>query len=247
MKQLLITPSMGKKLIGMAIAQHPDIQRVLGTGTLVIIAGSTNAYVAEEILNSIGQGDDFDRFGFRRGVVAPTGFEVPQVEFPGDVIIRDGVRLMGRTIFDMVDELDIGDMVLKGANAFDAHGQAAVHIGGRKGGTILAAMTAIIGRRVQLLIPVGLEKRVFENVHTIAQHCNALGAEGPRLLPMPGKIFTEIDALRLLTGVDAYLISAGGVYGAEGSVRLGIKGSDAQVWDSEKLISSIGDTPPCII
>jgi hypothetical protein len=31
---------------------HPDIKRVLGKGTLAIIAGTTNGYVAEEILKS---------------------------------------------------------------------------------------------------------------------------------------------------------------------------------------------------
>lgn len=245
MKQYIITPAMGKRIIGMALTKHPDIQRVLESGNLVIIGGSTNGYVAEEVLKSIGQSEGFSKVGFRRGLVAPMGFDVPQIDFPGDILIRDGEWVKGRMIFDVVDELDVGDMVVKGANAFDSRGQAAVHIGGSTGGTILAALTAIIGRRVGLLVPVGLEKRVFEDVNVIAARCNAPGASGPRLMPMPGKTFTEIDAIELLTGAEAFLISAGGVYGAEGSVRLGISGDEGEMAAAGGLIESVANEPPC--
>ena len=117
--------------------------------------------------------------------------------------------------------------------------------GGSKGGTILAALTAIIGRRVQLIVPVGLEKRAFEDVNVIAQRCNARDAEGPRLMPMPGEVLSEIEALKLLAGVEAHLISAGGVYGAEGAVRLGINGSETQNETAGALIESLANEPPC--
>ena len=55
MKQYCITTAMGKRLIGKGIAQLPQIQAILETGTLVIIAGTTNGYVAEEILAELGQ------------------------------------------------------------------------------------------------------------------------------------------------------------------------------------------------
>jgi hypothetical protein len=245
MKQYIITPAMGKRLIGMAIANHPDIQRVLVKGSLVIIGGSTNGYVAEEVLKSIGQSEGFSKAGFRRGLVAPTGFDVPKIDFPGDVFIQDGEWVKGRTIFDVVDGLKTGDMVVKGANVFDNRRQAAVHIGGSTGGTILCALTAIIGRRVGLMVPVGLEKRVFEDVNEIAARCNAPGASGPRLMPLPGKTFTEIDAIKLLTGAGAFLISAGGVYGAEGAVRLGISGDEGQMETAGNLIDSLIDEPAC--
>ena len=57
LKQFCVTTSMGKRLIGRAMVQHPDIVRVLDKGTLVIIAGTTNGYVAEEILDALGSDD----------------------------------------------------------------------------------------------------------------------------------------------------------------------------------------------
>lgn len=245
MKQLCVTTAMGKRLIGKGMAAHPDIVAVLRKGTLVIVAGTTNGYVAEEILQSIGQADGFTRVGFRRGVTVAPAARAAQADLLGDVVIVNGQWQKGRVIQDVADDLREGDVILKGANAFDRHGQAAVQIGHPKGGTILAAIPAVIGRRVRLIVPVGLEKRVLEDVHTLAQRCNAPGAEGPRLLPIPGQVFTELDAIRLLTGAEASLLAAGGIYGAEGASWLGLSGTEEQVQAAAGLIRSMAGEPPC--
>jgi len=245
MKQICVTTVMGKRLIGKGMAQHPDIKRVLEKGTLVVIAGTTNGYVAEEILTSLGQAEGFSREGFRRGMTVAPGAKIIKAKLLGDVVIRDGEWQQGETIFDAVDDLEAGDVVLKGANAFDARGKAAVQIGHPQGGTILAALAAVVGRRVRLIVPVGLEKRVLEDVDVLAQRCNAPDAKGPRLLPVPGQIFTELDAIKLLTGANACLIAAGGVYGAEGASWLGISGTEEQIQAATELIKSVASEPPC--
>ena len=244
-KQFVLTTCAGKRLIGKAMAAHPEVRRVLQQGTLVIIAGTTNGYVAEEVLGALGQADGFSREGFRRGITVAPGSKAAKAEFPGDVIVRDGVWLRGKTIVDVANDLQSGDVVLKGANAFDASGHPAVQIGHPQGGTIMAALAAVIGRRVQLLVPVGLEKRVLEDVEVLAQRCNAPGGQGPRLLPIPARAFTELDAIHLLTGAQACLLAAGGVYGAEGSAWLGIDGTEAQVEAAAELIRSLAHEPPC--
>ena len=245
MKQVTVTTAMGKRLIGMGMAAHPTIQAVLKKGTLAIIGGSTNGYVAEEVLRSIGQDEGFSRLGFRRGVTAAPGVSAPKINFPGDVVIREGQWLKGRTIQNTVDELQEGDVVLKGGNAFDARGQAAVQIGSDVGGTALLAVSAVIGRRVQLIVPIGLEKRVLEDVNTLAMLCNAPGGEGPGFFPLPAPIFTELDAIKLLTGAEATLLAGGGVYGAEGASWLIISGSDEQVEAAVALIDSVVGEPAC--
>jgi hypothetical protein len=245
LKQFCLTTAMGKRLIGRGIAAHPDVQRVLAKGMLAILAGTTNGYVAEEVLNSLGQSEGFSRVGFRRGVTVAPRAKAAAADFPGDVIIVDGAWQRGKTIFDVSGDLRAGDIVLKGANAFDSRGQPAVQIGNPQGGTILAAITAVIGRRARLIVPVGLEKRVLEDVNTLALRCNAPDAEGPRLFPVPGEIFTELDAIHLLTGAQACLLAAGGVYGAEGSSWLGISGMEQQVQSASDLIRSLAGEPPC--
>jgi hypothetical protein len=245
MKQFCITTAMGKRLIGKGMVQQPHIRRVLEGGTLVIIAGTTNGYVAEEILKELGQAEGFSRTGFRRGMVVPPGVQAPEYDFPGDVVIRDGTWQRGQTIFDVAEDLQPGDVVLKGGNAFDAWGQAAVFVATPQGGTVLAAVTAVFGRRVRLIVPIGLEKRVFEDVHVLAKASYAPSAEGRRLCPMPGEIFTELDAIGLLTGAEAWVIGGGGVYGAEGAVWLGIDGDSDEVEAAIELIGSVTGEPPC--
>ena len=238
---------MGKRLIGKAMAKHPAIGDVLEKGTLVIIAGTTNGYVAEEILNSVGQSDGFSRIGFRRGISVAPGAEVIAADLTGDVVICDGEWIHNKTIFDVADDLKVGDIVLKGANALDTRGQAAVFVAHPTGGTVLATLSAVVGRRVQLIVPVGLEKRVFEDVHVLARRCNAQDAKGPRLLPVPGEVFTELDAVSLITGASVCLTAAGGTYGAEGAVWLGVSGTNEQIEAASDLIKSVSNEPPCYV
>ncbi len=61
--------------------------------------------------------------------------------------------------------------------------------------------------------------------------------------PVTGTIVTEIEAMALLAGVDAYLYSAGGIAGAEGSVRILVDGADEEVEAAAKLIESIKGEP----
>jgi len=247
MKQFLLTSSMGKRLIGKGLSADPRIQAVLERGTLVIIAGSTNGYVAEEILAATGQADGFSRVGFRRGMTAPPGFTgMAKAKLEGDVVLVDGVWRKGRTIFDEAGDLKAGDVILKGANAVDlVAGQAAVYIGDPQAGTIGASLPAVFGRRVQLIVPVGLEKRVVDDVNDLAAEINAPDVEGPRLLPMPGAIYTELEAINTLTGAMPRLLASGGTYGAEGSVYVGVRGTDDQVEAARKIIESIQSEPPC--
>ncbi len=246
LKQFVLTCSMGERLIGKGMAAHPAVQRVLKAGKLVIVAGTTNGYVAEEILAATGQAEGFHRQGFRRGMVAPPGVQPPKGSFPGDVVLIDGAWQRGKQIFDVVDELGDGDVVLKGGNALDAVcGRAAVLIGDPAGGTVVAAVRAVIGRRVQLIVPIGLEKRVMDEITDLADLLNAPGADGPRLMPMPGDTFTELDAIELLSGASAKLVAAGGIYGAEGSVWIAVSGERGRVAAAEELIKSVASEPPC--
>jgi hypothetical protein len=255
MRQISITPAAGKRLIGKAIVKHGAVMTALKGGTVVIIAGTTNGYVAEEILTAIGQDKDFRRDRFFRGIVlppsrptAPSGRLPDETEFPGDVVIKDGVWQKGKTIFDVTDELREGDVIMKGANTVDLiQRRAAILIGHPQAGTIGASLKAVVGRRVRLILPVGLEKRISGNIDELAAKLNEPGAKGPRLLPVPGDIFTELDAINLLTGAHAELVAAGGVGGAEGSVWLALSGEPSQENGALALLQSVAGEPAFVL
>jgi hypothetical protein len=251
MKQFVITPAAGKRLIAKALASHPAILSALESGTVVIVAGTTNGYVAEEVLMRIGQVEGFVKKRFFRGITLPpsrprteSGRLIDESRFPGDVIVFKGLWQKGKTIFDVVDDLKEGDIILKGANALDiTRRRAAILVGDPKAGTIGVALQAVVGRRVQLILPVGLEKRVSGDLDTLAAKLNAPGTHGPRLFPVPGQVFTETDAITLLSGATAELVAGGGVCGAEGSIWLAISGEMNQLEAVDSLIKSIGSEP----
>ncbi|MDD2835247.1 MAG: hypothetical protein PHY05_03780 [Methanothrix sp.] len=246
MVQFVLTVAAAKRLIGKALAAHPIIKAVISSATLVIIAGTTNGYAAEEILKVVGYAEDFSKRRFFRGIVLPpgrtteTGRLPDESDFPGDVVIVKGVWQKGKTLFDVAKGLREGDVILKGANALDlCKKQAAVLIGHPSGGTTITALQAAVGRRVQLILPVGLEKRVPGDLMEIAARINAPGESGFRLLPVPGEVFTEIDAIRQLTGAEAEMLAAGGVGGAEGAVWLALQGSPEQLAKAEELMKEV--------
>jgi len=251
MKQFLITTAAGKRLIGKGLAVHPVLRNALASATVVIIAGTTNGYVAEEVFAGFSAGESFPRNRFFRGITLPpsrpttiTGRLPDEKKLPGDVVFIKGVYQEGKTIFDVVDDLKEGDLILKGANAVDpVLKRAAILIGDPKGGTILRALQAVVGRRVRLILPVGLEKRVFEDLDTIAALMNAPGSFGPRFMPVPGEIVTEIEAIHLLSGATATLVASGGVGGAEGSIWLAISGTPKQMESAEKILKSVVPEP----
>ncbi|PVX26193.1 MAG: hypothetical protein CW691_02185 [Candidatus Bathyarchaeum sp.] len=251
MKQLIFTPSAGKRLIAKALTKNPAVLSVLKKGTLVIIAGTTNGYVAEEVLKHLGvQG--FSKSHFFRGITLPPSGAVTaegrledESKFPGDVVITNGVWKKGKTIGDMLDTLKEGDMILKGANALDTqHKQASILIGHPKAGTIALAMQAVAGRRVKLILPVGLEKRVNSDLYALTEKLNSPDASGYRMFLVPGEVFTEIEAIQQLTGATAELIAAGGVGGAEGSYLLVVTGTKEQEKAAENLWKSVASEPP---
>jgi hypothetical protein len=250
-RQYPLTVAAGKRLIAKALTTHPWVTAALRGGRLVIVAGSTNGYVAEEILGQLGQAVGFSRQHFFRGITLPPaliaamGGQPPdQGRFPGDVVIERGVWLRTTTIFDVAEKLGPGDLILKGANALDAStGHAASFVDVRDGGPTTAVLAAVLGRHARLLVPVGLEKRVSGNVLALDERLAVGEGKGLRLCALPGPAFTETDAIALATGARATLVGAGGVGGAEGAIWLAVEGSDEDIARVDTLMRQVLGEP----
>ena len=107
-------------------------------------------------------------------------------------------------------------------------------------------MQAVAGRRVKLIVPVGLEKRVNNDLYALTEKLNSPDASGYRMFLVPGQVFTEIEAIQQLTGATAELVAAGGVCGAEGSYLLAVTGTKEQEKNAEKLWKSIASVKPIL-
>ncbi len=162
---------------------------------------------------------------------------------------------------DAAKKLKRGDVVIKGANALDYKNKiAAVNILHPEGGTTGTTMPIIVARKAHLIIPVGLEKLVagdmvdltlkmrepLETLSAPAGSSKSLfpGHNIPSMWILTGEIVTELEAIKILTGADAFQCSAGGVSGAEGSVWIVFRGTRDQVKKALELTKSVQGEPP---
>ena len=252
--QFVITSAAGKRLIAQATATCPAVQTALRSGTVVIVAGTTNGYVAEEILNALGQSAGFNRKRFFRGITLPpsrptteTGRVPDESQFPGDVVIVNGAWQRGMAISDVIDDLKEGDVILKGANSVDlSRRRAAILIGHPKGGTTAIALQAVTGRRVRLILPVGLEKRVTGDLDQLAARLNQPGACGPNFFRTGRDCHRDRGNIHA-DGCNCRTVAGGGVCGAEGSVRLAVMGTPEQEESARRVLKQVADEPPFVL
>jgi hypothetical protein len=196
--------------------------------------------VAEELL-----GEPLDKPRYVTGHTLPGDYSGPRASYElPDVVLRRGERVAMKTA-DAAREMGPGDVFLKGANAINyERGQAGVLIGHSTGGTVGAAIGSIVARKVHLIHPVGLEKSVPGDLRAAAQALCDPHATGPALWVTPGRLFTEIEAIRALCGVRAVPIGAGGIGGAEGAVWLACFGTREELDVVESLLDDIRGEPP---
>jgi len=241
-KQVVLTVAESKRLIAKGVAAMPEVKKAMEEGMVVVATGSTNSYVLEELW-----GQKIDKRRYRSGMTTPNVPEKlaePQAEALPDIVFRRSEVVKELNRFNAVNEMKKGDVYLKGANALDYAGQmAGVLIGGGTGGTVGATLGQIVGKKIHLIIPIGLEKLVYEDINELHRLAASEDYEGPSLWPLAGTIITEIEALGILTGVNATLLASGGIAGAEGAVRLLLDGTDEQVEAAVKLVESIKGEP----
>jgi hypothetical protein len=253
----ILTVAESKRLIGKAVAQMPIVKDALANGMVIIIKGTTNAYVAEEIT-----GQKVSHAAFVTGRIEPEkgAKNLPPTKPVNHIILEKG-KIVNIPLPEAAKKLKAGDVVMKGANALDYKNKmAAINILDPAGGTTGITMPFIIARKVNLVIPVGLEKLVagdlMDTTLKMREPVESLpvpsggsktlfpGNNIPSMWLVTGEIVTELEAIKILTGATAFQSSAGGVSGAEGGVWLVFRGTRDQVKKALELVKSIQGEPP---
>ena len=245
-RQIVFTVSESKRLIAKAVKELPQVKAAMKTGKVSMPTGTTNAYVLQELL-----GEEFDLRRYRSGITTPKTPErhaEKQEEPMKDVVFVNGKPEPSLDRFNCVEEMESGDIYIKGANALDyVNNTVGVLIGDLQGGTVGGVLGHLIGKKIELVIPIGLEKLVYSDINELHLLASENDSQGPSLWPLTGTIITEIEALKVLTGVDSVLYSSGGVAGAEGAVRLLLYGDDDLVDKAIKLVESIKGEPKYLL
>lgn len=249
-----LTPSESKRLIAKAVAAMPEVENALDSGIIIFARGTTNAYVAEEILTRTENKAAYDKkilnkAEYSRGVITNGELTTNQRRGTGNDFVLKAGKIWDISPRDVIPQFTRDDVFIKGASAVDAWGEAGVLCAGADAGTIGYAMMSLIARDANLIVPVGLEKMVpsVEDAISVTGCFNYKYSTGTpcSLIPLvKGRVVTEIQALAILFGVNATMVGAGGIGGSEGAVVLVIEGGETDVDKAFALIKSIKGEKP---
>lgn len=236
--QVTLTVAEGKRLIAKSIAALPEVQRALNGRKILLKGGTTVSAVSEEL---IGQSLKIS------GRISPSG-----TRSCGDSTLKGHVGLIFNGQFEIVEDtlkevvptLGHDDVVVIGANILDNDGNAAMCVGGALGGPPGEVLAGIQGSGARIMIAVGLEKLIPGRVHeaVMAAGRNTTDqAQGMAvgLVPLVGKVITEIDALANLADVTCTVIAKGGIDGAEGAATMVVAGESAAVAKAAEIVNQI--------
>jgi len=247
--QCVLTVAESKRLIAKGVARMPEVKWAMREGMMAVATGSTNAYVLEELL-----GHPIDKTQYLTGRIQPQGkgrAEALPVRGMPDMVFRRGEPVKGLTVIESVKQMKAGDIVIKGANALDyAAGVVGILVGDPMGGTVGATFPPCTARKCHFIVPVGLEKQVSSDLFEARRLVTALGPAAEEaglatIMPIvPDRIVTEIEALELLTRVQATQLAAGGIDGAEGAVWLVVSGDEEAVAQARQLMEQVQGEPP---
>jgi hypothetical protein len=254
--QITLTPAESKRFIAKALLNHPRIKRALSSGVIVINLGSTNAFVAEELLKK-----EISKERFVAGMIDGKGAcVVPRNERLASIVIREG-KVSDEDPEKVTMTMGPDDVFVKGANAVDRNWKAWVMLASETGGTIGHVIGTLMARGVPILIPVGLEKFIPDSLDDVATKTGIYQVDYSTgspvgIIPLHGEVVTEKEAFKLVGDVNVYVIGAGGIGGGEGSYTFMIEGDEGVVKNifdrvkeikGEKNIGSIrGTCSSCI-
>ncbi len=252
---ITLTPAESKRLIAKGVAVMPEVKGALEGGMIIIARGTTNTYIAEEIMqanteNKAVYGQKvINKAEYSRGII--TEGELRTNQRPGtgnDIVLRNG-KVRDIQPKEAISEFTRDDVFFKGANAIDAWGDAGVLCASADAGTIGYALTTLMARDANLIVPVGLEKMVPStidgmNVSGVYNYKYSTGSPVVLIPLIRAKVVTEIQALAILFGVSTTMVGAGGIGGSEGTVVLVVEGDEANVDKAFSFIKSIkGEVP----
>jgi hypothetical protein len=225
--QITLTVPEAKRVIAKSIVHRDDVKHAFRNGKILLKGGTTISAISEEL---VGQKL---RIG---GRISPRGTmnALKKHNQHHSVLIENGSFTgIDNTIGKVTGSLGKEDVIIVSANAFDVHGNAAIMAAAPLGHNAGKAMAGFSSQGSKVIIAVGLEKLIPGTIQDAIQSSGrvtinkSMGA-AVGLIPLVGEIVTEKEALEGLADVLVTVISAGGIYGAEGSTTLVIEGIDSE-------------------
>jgi hypothetical protein len=241
--QITLTVEESKELIARAVLLHPLIRHSKEKGTIILKGGTTVSKISEKLcgvpLRICGRITE-------RGTVSVW----KDTDDPHTLLVKNGeYENIDSRILEKTIDLGSDDLIVCSANAFDNKNRATMMAGSIGGGNIGTSLSRWYTEGVKVLIPVGIEKLVPGDLDisiSKASRKEVIFSNGMSvgLLPLPGEIFTEIEAFKMFGDVEVNVIGAGGLFGASGSYTFLVEGGDNAIDNIISLIKDIKESKP---
>ena len=149
-----------------------------------------------------------------------------------------------------LDRMDADDVIIKSGNIMDPAGNVGVLVASPDGGEVGAYLPRIAARGIQLIVPMTLNKSVPFPLKDITPHMGISKFRRDRvhgmscgMLPLPGQVLTEIEALRSLFNVKALPAARGGPGSGVGTVTLILLGKESSIEAAWQAVNEIKGEP----
>jgi hypothetical protein len=247
-----LTPEESKRLIAMAIVELEPVRKAKIEGIIGLARCTSCAYVVEEL---IGKNLE-NRGAYCSGFIVGDGSCALQSQYQEKLLVinrgeEHWLHYTEGNISEFIDQMDCDDVIIKSGSVMDPQGNVGCLVANPIGGEIGAYLPYILAKGITLIVPMTINKTV---AYPLSGIMSALGitkldserCHGMRcgMMPMPGMVITEIDAIRQLTGADALPVAVNGIGSGAGAVMLLIEGSDDEVNNAWALIGKIKGEPP---
>jgi hypothetical protein len=239
--QLTVTVNTSKWLISQAIVSLPETQKAYRHGKIILKGGTTVSCIAEKLV-----GVKLKISG--RITVRGTVSSFKDSDSPHSILIEKGKwENIDNCFTEKVLKMGPGDIIVLGANAIDSENNAAMMAGSPGGGNPGAAFTAFLTEGVGVIIAASLEKLVPGKISDLIKKagrkkCDFAMGMSVGLMPIYGRIITEVDALKIISGAEVSVIGHGGINGGEGATTVLVEGNENSVKKAIKAVLANTET-----
>jgi len=239
---IVLTPAESKKIISKGFLKLKPVQNALNYGYLILCEGSTNVFIARELVKEEIKTETFLSGISSQGVLCNSARAV-RGNFP--LIFYKG-QIVKKTIREALDDFNKHTVFIKGGNAIDSTKTVGMIISGYTGGSIAEAIGTCVSQGLKIISPIGLEKSM-SSVFEASKVCGgktfdySMGADFGLMVVPHAQPITEIEALNLLAedSISVSHVASGGIDGSEGSVVLVLEGSDESIKKVLKIVEKV--------
>ncbi len=234
----VLAPHAAKRLIARGVAAHPLVTHAMTEGTVVIALGTTNAYVADELLR-----ETIDHGAFAAGVIDRCWNINARIGEAKELVLQGG-KSVDVEADKLLASLGPSDVIIKGGNALDPFGTVGVLMASPTGGTVGRYVASALARGVGIVIPISVGKSIHTSIVDLSLQMGSKRTElstglASGIYPLAGHVVSEIEALDLLYEIEATHVASGGIGKGTGSVSLLMEGEANAVRDAFSFIESL--------